>query len=103
VTDGKYTAAPDIGEGPQTLYVSESDSAGNWSASASLTIVVDRTAPKIAISGPAPDAAITSADPALSGTLDEANGPVTVSWSGPGLTAGKAQISGPDWTLPPLA
>jgi len=103
VTDRKYTAAADIAEGPQTLYVSESDSAGNWSAAASLTIVVDRTPPKLAIGGPTPDAAITSADPALSGTLDEANGPVTVSWSGPGLTAGQAKVSGPTWTLPPLA
>ncbi len=102
VTDTKYAAAADIAEGPQTLYVSESDSAGNWSAAANLTLVVDRTAPKLAIGGPGPEAAITSADPALTGTLEEANGPVTVSWSGPGLAAGQVQISGPSWTLPPL-
>ncbi|MBW8889151.1 MAG: hypothetical protein JF616_15460 [Fibrobacteres bacterium] len=102
VTTKKYAAAADITEGTQTLFVSESDSAGNWSAAASLAIVVDRTPPVLAISGPAPVAAITSADPALSGTLDEANGPVTVKWSGPGLTAGQAQVSGPAWNLPPL-
>jgi hypothetical protein len=66
-------------------------------------LVVDRTPPKLAITFPGPEAAVTSADPALGGTLDEADGSVTVRWSGTGLTAGQAQVSGPDWTLPPLA
>lgn len=103
VATKKYTAPADIAEGPQTLFVSESDSAGNWSAPGQLTIVVDRTPPKLVITGPTADGAITSVDPSLSGSLDEANGPVTVRWTAPGLTAGEAQITGPTWTLPPLA
>lgn len=99
----RYQPAADIAEGPQTLYVSESDSAGNWSTPSHLTLVIDRTPPKLAITSPAPEAAVASADPALGGTLDEANGAVTVRWSGTGVAAGQAQISGPDWTLPPLA
>jgi hypothetical protein len=99
----RYAAPADIAEGPQTLYVSESDSAGNWSTPGHLTIVVDRTPPKMEITSPGPEAAVTSADPALGGALTEANGPVTVRWSGKGLTAGQAQVTGPDWTLPALA
>jgi hypothetical protein len=99
----RYAPPADLPEGPRTLFVSESDSAGNWSAPASLTLVVDRTPPILQITGPGPQAAITSVDPALTGTLEEASGAATVRWSGQGIPAGEAQVTGPYWTLPALA
>ena len=103
LTTTKYTAAADIPEGVNTLFVSEVDSAGNWSASGSLAITVDRTAPVLQITGPAPEAAIASVDPAITGTLTETAGPVTLKWSGPGIPAGQASAGGASFSLASIA
>ena len=102
VTAARFAAPADLAEGPQTLYVSEADSAGNWSAAGAFSITLDRTPPVIRITGPVADAAITSADPALTGTLTEAVGPVTIGWTGTGIAAGQAPATGTAWTLASL-
>lgn len=52
-TDLSYTPDTGLNEGPNTLYVQEQDSLGNWSSAGSHTIVVDITPPDTPIvSGP---------------------------------------------------
>ncbi len=51
-TDNGLVPAVDIPEGLHTLYVQERDAAGNWSASASRSVVIDVTPPSIVLSGP---------------------------------------------------
>jgi hypothetical protein len=48
-TGTSYTPSA-LGEGTQTLYVQERDTAGNWSSSGSRSVVIDTTAPTITIS-----------------------------------------------------
>lgn len=43
-TVASFTPASDLAEGAHTLYVQESDAAGNWSTSGSLTTTIDLTA-----------------------------------------------------------
>lgn len=45
VKDSSYAPASDLAATAHTLYVQESDSAGNWSASGSFTVTIDRTPP----------------------------------------------------------
>ena len=103
LTEKRFAAPADIPEGAQTLFVSEADSAGNWSAAGSFAITIDRTPPAVNITGPVADAAITSADPAITGTLSEAVGPVTLGWTGTGIPAGKAVITGSTWSVASIA
>lgn len=103
VTALKYAGGADVSEGVRTLFVSEADSAGNWSTPGSLTITVDRTAPVAQITGPVPEAAIASADPAITGTLVEAVGPVTLQWSGPGIVPGQTSVTGTSFSLASIA
>ncbi|MDQ3003602.1 MAG: hypothetical protein M3Y08_20390, partial [Fibrobacterota bacterium] len=99
----KYSGPADIPEGPQTLYVSESDSAGNWSSPGSFLITVDRTAPVLQITGPDAESAIASIDPTITGTAVEANGLASVRWSGPGIGAGEALMAGASWSIASIA
>ncbi len=43
--DTEYTPVEPLSDGDHILYVQESDAAGNWSQSASMTVLVDTTAP----------------------------------------------------------
>ncbi|QTA81634.1 Uncharacterized protein dnl_39760 [Desulfonema limicola] len=44
-SDTQYTHASDLEDGSYTLYVQEQDDAGNWSATASFTVIVDTIPP----------------------------------------------------------
>jgi hypothetical protein len=99
LTTLKYAGPADIPEGPQTLYVSEADSAGNWSSPGSFMITVDRTAPVLQVTGPDAESAIASIDPAITGTSVEANGIASVRWSGAGIGEGEALVAGTAWSI----
>lgn len=62
--DGATGIASGVANGSHTLTVRISDRAGNQ-ADASLTFLVDRTAPSIRVAAPAPGAYVTTASPAL--------------------------------------
>jgi hypothetical protein len=49
VSEFQFTSGKDLAEGGHILYVQESDSAGNWSKSAILTLIVDLTPPNTPI------------------------------------------------------
>jgi len=61
-----FTPLTPMGDGPQTLYIGERDAAGNWSATASCTIVIDTFPPN---------------PPIVTGTSPTANLRPTWSWS----------------------
>ncbi|MDB5106850.1 MAG: hypothetical protein JWP91_4539 [Fibrobacteres bacterium] len=103
LTSMAYAGASDLAEGKAVLYVSELDSAGNWSPSGSFQVTVDRTAPVLSITGPDAESAISSVDPAVTGTAAEENGLASVTWSVPGLGGGSAALSGNGWTVATIA
>ena len=68
-----FTTSTTLGEGTYTLYVQESDLAGNWSTSGSFSIAVDKTPPNT---------------PSVFATTSRSNPLVTWGWSSGGLGAG---------------
>jgi hypothetical protein len=72
-TNTSYSPTSDLTEGTFVLYVQEQDSAGNWSASGLLSIVVDNTSPP---------------EPILSGTSLEITARPTWTWSSGGAGNG---------------
>jgi hypothetical protein len=93
-----YAGPADLADGARNLYVSEMDSAGNWSPSGTFQVTVDKTPPVLAVTGPDPESAIASIDPDITGTAAEANGLASVAWSAPGLGTGAAAAKGNAWT-----
>ncbi len=87
--------------GTHTLSVQEQDFAGNWSAnSASVQIVVDNTAPQLAITGPAAEGRVTAINPTVTGTVSDANGIKSLSYTiAEGNKSGTITV-GSTWTIP---
>jgi uncharacterized protein YjdB len=71
---------PSLADGAHTLYVQERDAEGNWSPSASKTIIVDRTAPTMTIDGGSQT--VASSAFTLSATIKDTNGIASVSVAG---------------------
>jgi hypothetical protein len=63
-----------------TLQVQERDAAGNWSGEGSFTIVVDKAGPSLAISSPTDWARVCNFNPAVTGSVSDANGVAKVEY-----------------------
>ncbi len=81
-----------LADGTHTLYLQERDDEGNWSASASQAIVVDRTAPVISIDGG--NQTVASAAFTVSAAVSDANGLASVTVSGASAGDGAMTLSG---------
>ncbi|HKP94533.1 MAG TPA: hypothetical protein VJ385_02130 [Fibrobacteria bacterium] len=98
VRDTAFVPAANLPEGRHVLYLQERDEAGNWSAPGSGAVTLDLTPPALRITGPEPEAGITSLDPAITGTAEDANGVAAVRYTG-GAGAGAAVLAGGSWSI----
>ncbi len=87
-------------DGSYTLYVMTIDSAGNTSNEVLSTVMVDKTKPQLAITGPSADSLVTSINPIIKGTTSDniKVSKLTYSNSQGGLT-GNIVPSGSTWSL----
>ncbi|HQR26916.1 MAG TPA: multicopper oxidase domain-containing protein [Nocardioides sp.] len=101
-SEGGYTDIPlatvrALANGPHTLYVHAKDEAGNWGASATATLLVDKTAPTLSAVTVSPSPTQGAATLTLSATVTDAwTGPVAAEWfvgTDPGAGNGTA-VSG---------
>ncbi|WP_298434851.1 Ig-like domain-containing protein, partial [Geobacter sp.] len=69
-----FTPAASLSEGTHTLYVQERDTAGNWSASGTLAIVIDTTPPTLNVTMLQPDSFTNKEDLNVSGNAGDLNG-----------------------------
>ena len=79
-TATNYTAPSSLAEGMHTIYVQEKDEIGNWSAAASSTILLEKTAPNTPAAPTGPGAYTNSAN-------------VTFNWASPGDNVGGTGIA----------
>ncbi|MDB5048931.1 MAG: hypothetical protein JWO30_2002 [Fibrobacteres bacterium] len=103
LTATRFAGPADLADGAQTLFVSELDSAGNWSAPGSFQVTVDKTPPILQVTGPDLQASIASIDPVITGTATEANGLAAVRYSLAGAGNGVAVLAGASWSIATLA
>ncbi|MEO7423940.1 MAG: Ig-like domain-containing protein, partial [Fibrobacteria bacterium] len=103
VTTLSFTPTAIQTDGQHTLYVQERDAAGNWSASKSLVIQIDATAPTVAITSPTAAATYLTNQMSLivSGTAADVVGlaSVTYALSGATITTDKAATGTGTWTF----
>jgi|GEM_PF-3023375 len=98
-TTGAWTPASALGDGSHTLYVQETDAAGNWSAGGSFAVTIDTAAPTVTLASPTSDPTNTSPIPVVitfsKDVTGFAAGDITVAGGTKGALAG----SGQDYTI----
>ncbi len=100
LTSETYSGDIKLKDGEYDLFVSESDSAGNWSLDGHYQLTLDRTQPHVQIVSPNLPNCINALDPEFGGIAEDVNGVIEVTYAVASINkSGKAVLTGGSWSI----